>query len=152
MVLEPGATTGLFNIVVDCFIEHFTWHRSLRRQCATSYPSAPALCQQCRINSQTRVYMLRWPHQKSLRKLPVTKQRLSRWIADGMALAYASISLQCPIGVRAHSTRGMASSWAWFSGVSIGDICAAAGWSLPSTTTRFYNLEVPVLQAQILSV
>ncbi|XP_016424125.1 adhesion G protein-coupled receptor E1-like [Sinocyclocheilus rhinocerous] len=51
--------------------------------------------------------------------LPVTKQRLSRWIVDAIALAYASEGLQCPIGVRAHSTRGMASSWVWSSGISI---------------------------------
>ncbi len=28
-----------------------------------------------------------------------------------------------------HSTRGMASSWAWSSGISVGEICAATGWS-----------------------
>lgn len=36
---------------------------------------------------------------------PVTKQRLSRWIVDAISLAYASMGLQCLIGVRAHSTR-----------------------------------------------
>ncbi len=54
--------------------------------------------------------------------LPVIKQRVSRWIVDAIALAYASEGLQCPIGVRAHSTRGMASSWAWSSRFSIGEI------------------------------
>ncbi|XDV39230.1 hypothetical protein PO909_008494 [Leuciscus waleckii] len=42
--------------------------------------------------------------------LAVSKQSLSRWIVDAIALAYASKGLQCPLGVRAHSTRGMASS------------------------------------------
>ncbi len=51
--------------------------------------------------------------------LPVTKQRLSRW--------YSSSGLQCPNGVWAHSTRGIASSWAWSSGVTMTQICAAAG-------------------------
>ncbi|KAI2646365.1 Gag-Pol polyprotein [Labeo rohita] len=83
---------------------------------------------------------------------PVTKQRLSRWIVDAITLAYSFLGLQCPIGVRAHSTRGMASSWAWSSGVSIAEICAAAGWASPSTFTRFYNLDVPALQARVLSV
>ncbi len=50
---------------------------------------------------------------------PVTKQRLSKWIVDAVMLAYSSLGLQCPIGVRAHSTRGIASSWAWSSGVSL---------------------------------
>ncbi len=43
---------------------------------------------------------------------PFTKQRLSRWIIDAITLAYSSLGQQCPIGVRAHSTRGIASSWA----------------------------------------
>ncbi len=82
---------------------------------------------------------------------PVTKQRLSKWIVDAVMLAYSSMSLQCPIGVRAHSTRGIASSWAWSSGVSITEICTAAGWATPSTFARFYNLDIPALQARVLS-
>ncbi len=82
---------------------------------------------------------------------PVTKQRLSKWIVDAVMLAYSSLGLQCPIGVWAHSTRGIASSWAWSSGVSITEICAAAGWATPSTFARFYNLDIPALQARVLS-
>ena len=84
--------------------------------------------------------------------LPVTKTTLSRWIVDAIALAYTSLGLSCPIGVRAHSTRGVASSWAWSSGIPIEDICAAAGWSAPSTFVRFYKLDVPALQTCVLSV
>lgn len=83
---------------------------------------------------------------------PVSKPMLCfRWIVDAIALTYSSTGLQCPIGVRAHSTRGMASSWAWSSGVSITEICAAAGWASPSIFVRFYNLDVPMLQTQVLS-
>ncbi len=82
---------------------------------------------------------------------PVTKQRLSKWIVDAVMLAYSSLGLQCPIAVRAHSTRGISSSWAWSSGVSITEICAAAGWATPSTFARFYNLVIPALQARVLS-
>ncbi|KAI2656145.1 Transposon Ty3-G Gag-Pol polyprotein [Labeo rohita] len=81
---------------------------------------------------------------------PVTKQRLSRWIVDAITLAYSSLGLECPVGIRAHSTRGVASSWAWSSGVSIAEICAAAGWASPSTFTRFYSLDIPALQAGVL--
>ncbi len=81
----------------------------------------------------------------------VPKQRLSRWIIDAITLAYSSLGQQCPMGVGAHSTRGIASSWAWSSSVSIAEICAAAGWASPSIFARFYNLEVPALQAQVLS-
>ncbi len=80
-----------------------------------------------------------------------TKQIISRWLVDAITLAYSSLGLQCSIRVRAHSTRGIASSWAWSSGVSISDICEVAGWSSPSTIVRFYNLDVPVLSARVLS-
>ncbi len=82
---------------------------------------------------------------------PVMKQRLSRWIVDAVTLVYSSLGLQCPIGLRAHSTRGIISLWAWSNGVSITEICAAAGWASPSTFVRFYNLDVPALQARVLS-
>ncbi len=82
---------------------------------------------------------------------PVTKQRLSRWIIDAITLAYSSLGQQCPMGVRAHSTRGIASSCLWSSDVSIAEIFAAASWASPSTFARFYNLEVPALQAWVLS-
>ncbi len=82
---------------------------------------------------------------------PVTNQIISRWLVDAITLAYSFLGLQYPIGVRAHSTRGIASSWAWSSRVSISDICEAAGWSSLSTFARFYNLDVPALQARVLS-
>ncbi len=82
---------------------------------------------------------------------PVTKQIISRWLVDAITLAYSSLWLQCPIIVKTHYTRGIASSWACSSGVSISDICEAAGWSSPSTFARFYNLDVPTLQARVLS-
>ncbi|XDV27979.1 hypothetical protein PO909_031413 [Leuciscus waleckii] len=84
--------------------------------------------------------------------LATSKQSLSRWIVDAIAMAYRSKNLHCPLGVRAHSTRGMASSWAWSRGVSLNDICMSAGWASPSTFIRYYNLEVPALQAKLLSV
>ncbi len=44
--------------------------------------------------------------------------------------------------MRAHSTRGVSSSWALARGASIADICRAAGWATPNTFARFYNLRV----------
>ncbi|KAL0148622.1 hypothetical protein M9458_056062, partial [Cirrhinus mrigala] len=43
------------------------------------------------------------------------KKRLSKWIIEAITLAYSFLGLQCPLGVKAHSTRGVASSWAWSS-------------------------------------
>ncbi|XP_029937836.1 uncharacterized protein LOC115380768 [Myripristis murdjan] len=73
---------------------------------------------------------------------PITKQRLSHWVVEAIALAYTSQGLQPPTGLRAHSTRSLASSWALFRGVSVQDICAAASWSSPLTFVRFYMLDV----------
>lgn len=45
--------------------------------------------------------------------LPVSKQWLSHWIVEAIVPAYASKNETCPFGVHAHSTRSVASSWAW---------------------------------------
>ncbi len=42
----------------------------------------------------------------------VSKQRLAHWIVDAIALAYQSQGEPCPLRVRAHSTRSVASSYA----------------------------------------
>ncbi|XP_043992826.1 uncharacterized protein LOC122842750 [Gambusia affinis] len=73
---------------------------------------------------------------------PVSKQRLSQWIVAAIALAYTSKGQQPPEGLRAHSTRGLTTSWALFRGVSIQEICAAASWASPHTFARFYKLDV----------
>ncbi|KAK0130871.1 hypothetical protein N1851_034445 [Merluccius polli] len=85
---------------------------------------------------------------------PLSKQRLSHWIVEAIAMAYSSVGLEPPIGLRAHSTRGMAASWALFQGVSVEEICAAASWATPHTFTRFYRLDVtaPNLSHTVLSV
>ncbi len=66
------------------------------------------------------------PYKKDL---PANKQTLSRWIVDAVTTAYESSDLPSSLGVRAHSTRSMAASKAFPSGVSMQDICNAAGWS-----------------------
>ncbi|XP_016416708.1 uncharacterized protein LOC107746890 [Sinocyclocheilus rhinocerous] len=72
----------------------------------------------------------------------VTKQRMSHWIVEAISLAYEVRGLTSPLGVRAHSTRAVASSQAFFKGSSTEDVCAAAGWSSPSTFIKFYSLDV----------
>ncbi|KAJ8347059.1 hypothetical protein SKAU_G00284600 [Synaphobranchus kaupii] len=73
---------------------------------------------------------------------PVSRQRLSHWLVEAICRAYEYSGLQMPDGLRAHSTRGMATSWALFRGVSVQDICAAASWATPHTFVRFYRLDV----------
>ncbi len=80
----------------------------------------------------------------------VSKQRLAHWIVEAIVLAYQVRCLPCPLGVRAHSTRGVASSWALARGASIADICKAAGWATPNTFARFYNLCVEPVSSRVL--
>ena len=73
---------------------------------------------------------------------PLSKQRLSHWIVGVICHAYRAGGHSMPVGLRAHSTRGVSASWAAMKGVSLDAICAAASWSSPSTFTRFYNVNV----------
>ncbi len=85
--------------------------------------------------------------------LATSKQRISHWVRDAISLAYEARELPSPLSLRAHSTRGVASSQALFRGVPLEDICVAAGWSSPHTFVRFYNLDVDTAPgSQVLSV
>ena len=72
----------------------------------------------------------------------LSKDRLAHWIVEAIEMAYRSLGLEPPVGLRAHSTRGVSSSWALHRGVSVGEICRAAGWSSAHTFVRFYMLDV----------
>ncbi len=81
-----------------------------------------------------------------------SKHTISHWVRDDISLAYEVRSLPSPLDIRAHSTRGVASSTAFFRGVPLEDICMAAGWSSPHTFVRFYNLDVNTARgSQVLS-
>ena len=83
---------------------------------------------------------------------PVSKQRMSKWVVEAISLAYESAGQPSPLTVRAHSTRSMAASKALLSGVSLHDVCDAAGWSSPHTFVRFYDLDLSSTPgAQVLS-
>lgn len=81
-------------------------------------------------------------HTGPRRGLALSKQRLSKWIVDAILYAYRHGNSLIPQGVRAHSTRGMAASWASLKGVPLSDICSAASWTSSCTFTRFYRLNV----------
>ncbi len=48
-------------------------------------------------------------------------------------MAYQARGLPCPLGVRAHSTRGVTALSALANGTSRADICEAVGWVTPNT-------------------
>ncbi len=70
------------------------------------------------------------------RGLPASKHTIGRWIVETITACYESSGLPSPLGVKAHSTRGVAASKAFSAGVPVSDICNAAGWSTPSTFVR----------------
>ena len=65
---------------------------------------------------------------------------LSRWLLE----AYSFKGLDVPDGLKAHSTRAMASSWAVAKGVSIPVVSLASNCSSPLTFATFYRLDIPV--------
>ena len=73
-----------------------------------------------------------------------TTQTMSHWVRDAIALSYEARGLTSPLGIRAHSTRGIASSIALARGIPLQQVCDAAGWSSLHTFIRFYSLDVPV--------
>ncbi len=76
----------------------------------------------------------------------VSKQRLSHWIVDAITAAYTSQGLECPLHIRGHSTRAIASSWAWSRGrVTFPRSCprrSVLKWSL-------FTLSIPLPLLQV---
>ncbi len=129
-------------------------------QALPSEEADPALALLCPVRA-LRIYVDRTRSVRSSEQLfvchggqqkgkAVSKQRLAHWIVKAVALAYQSQGEPCPLGVRAHSTRSVASSHALAHGASLADICRAAGWSTPNTFARFYNLRVEPVSSHVL--
>ncbi|KAL2077870.1 hypothetical protein ACEWY4_027374 [Coilia grayii] len=72
----------------------------------------------------------------------LSKERLSHWIIEAIRTAYESVGETPPPILKAHSTRAIATSWAFTSGMSLEQICESANWNSPNTFVRFYNLDV----------
>ncbi|XP_073436143.1 uncharacterized protein [Dendrobates tinctorius] len=72
----------------------------------------------------------------------VTTGTLSRWIRDAIIMAYLARGEEPPLGIKAHSTRAISSSWAERANVPIEQICKAATWSSSSTFYSHYRLDL----------
>ncbi len=128
-------------------------------QALPSEEADPALALLCPVRA-LRIYVDRTRSVRSSEQLfvchggqqkgkAVSKQRLAHWIVEAVALAYR-LGEPCPLGVRAHSTRSVASSHALTHGASLAGICRAAGWVTPNTFARFYNLRVDPVSSRVL--
>lgn len=73
---------------------------------------------------------------------------------EAIKLVNCEKGLDTPAGLKAHSTRGMSTSWALFRGMTLEDICAVVIWSTVHTFGRYYILEVtaPSLAQVVLNV
>ena len=94
-------------------------------------------------------------HGQLKRGLALTKQRLAHWIVGAISAAYEGAGIPLAGRVTAHTTRGVATSWAALRGVSLQDICAAATWTSDTTFARYYRLNVaqpPPLGAAVQAV
>ena len=71
-----------------------------------------------------------------------SKGTISRWIKMAILEGYKTLHLDPPQGLKAHSTRALATSWAEKAGATPEQICKAATWSSMSTFIRHYRLDV----------
>ncbi|XP_040294193.1 uncharacterized protein LOC121005490 [Bufo bufo] len=70
------------------------------------------------------------------------KSSISRWIKMAISEAYKAQGKDVPASLKAHSTRGMAASWAEKASASLQQICRAATWKRVHTFTKHYRLDV----------
>uniref|UniRef100_A0A803J3I0 ribonuclease H n=1 Tax=Xenopus tropicalis TaxID=8364 RepID=A0A803J3I0_XENTR len=73
---------------------------------------------------------------------PAKTATLRRWIVMAIQKAYKEQGEPVPQGIRAHSTRGIASSWAAEAGAQPEAICRAATWATSNTFIRHYKLDI----------
>jgi hypothetical protein len=71
-----------------------------------------------------------------------SKLSISRWVRQAIQEAYKAQGLRPPNGIKAHSTRGQAASWAQFHNVAMSDICSSATWASDCTFATFYCLNL----------
>ncbi len=115
-------------------------------------PALALLCPVRALRQYTdRTQSFRTSEQLFVCYVAVSKQRMAHWIVDAITLAYEAQGVPCPLRLRAHSTRGVASSWALARGASLADICRAAGWATPNTFARFYSLRVEPVSSCVLT-
>lgn len=64
------------------------------------------------------------------------------WVMEAIVLCYNNLNIEPPKELQANSTKGIATSWALFKGISIQKLCAVASWSSLHTFVRLYRLDV----------
>lgn len=70
-----------------------------------------------------------------------SSRTIASWLVKTIKKAYSLSNHQVPEGLRAHSTRAVATSWAAYCRVSAEKICRAATWSSRSTFMSHYKVD-----------
>ncbi|XP_042297706.1 uncharacterized protein LOC121916539 [Sceloporus undulatus] len=78
--------------------------------------------------------------------LPVSPQRLSKWVASTIRLCYELSGKPVPAKVRSHATRAVAASSAFLAGIPLDDVCKAAVWSQPLTFIKHCRLDTRAIR------
>lgn len=73
---------------------------------------------------------------------PASTMSIARWVRAAIERAYTAMGDITLEGVRVHSTRGIATSWAQVTNVSLADICRSATWSSACTFGTHYQLNL----------
>ena len=79
----------------------------------------------------------------------LSKNALSFFLCDVISRAYSSSSAtSAPSSSRAHSVRGVATSWAFAHNASLSAVLAAASWPSSTVFTSFYLSDVKFSSSQ----
>ena len=74
-----------------------------------------------------------------------SSRTIASWLVKAIGKAYSTQQLEIPEGIKAHSTRAVATSWAAYCGVSSETICRAATWSSRHTFITHYRVDAALL-------
>ena len=72
----------------------------------------------------------------------VSKQTISRWVAETIKISYERMGRDPPVKTNVHSTRGVAATWAEIASAGMPAICEAGTWTSSLTFARFYRLDL----------
>ena len=79
-----------------------------------------------------------------------SKGTVAGWVKEAISGAYSHLSREQreQLGIRAHDTRGVATTWAATVGVPFEEIMDAAAWSRPQTFAHFYLKDLPAMRGR----
>ena len=120
------------DIVLPCFCEH---SQELCVRCTVEHYVEVSGAQGC---TSDRLFV---SFSDACRGQPVTSRTIAGWLVRIIKLAY-EISDLPPPEVKAHSTRGAATSWGLFQKASLDCIISAADWRSSNTFIKHYRLHV----------